>query len=77
MNTTHITALGIKYHAQIQTIDGQAFEFQPEHLMCDDCWNHADAALSHASYFGSCVASELDDNFKPSHSISVTKKAGK
>ncbi len=73
MNTTHITPLGIKYHSQIQTIDGQTFEFQPEHLFCDDCWSHADSAKAHASYFGSCVASELDDNYKPSHSITVTK----
>jgi len=73
MNTTHITPMGIQYHAQIQTVDGQTFEFQPEHLFCDNCWNNADSGLAHASYFGSCTASELGEDYKPAHSITVTK----
>lgn len=74
MNTTHTPSqFGIKPHAQIQTIDGQTFEFQPEHLCCDDCWNNVDEALAHASYFGSCTGSQLDDNYKIAHSITVTK----
>ena len=74
MNTTHITPMGITYHAQIQKLNGRTFEFQPEHLFCDDCWSNADSGLAHASYFGSCNASSLDENYKPAHSISVTRR---
>lgn len=71
---THTTPsqFGIKTHAQIQTINGRTFEFQPEHLCCDDCWDNADEAVAHASYFGSCTASQLDDNYNIAHSITVT-----
>jgi hypothetical protein len=68
------TTLGVKYHAQIQTIDGVTFEFQPEHLFCEDCWKNADNGLAHAAYFGACQATgDLDENFKWSHAITVTK----
>lgn len=63
----------IKYHAQIQTINGTTYEFQPEHLFCDNCWNLADNALGHASYFGSCKGVDLDENYKEAHAITVTK----
>lgn len=63
----------IKPHAQVQTIDGQTFEFQPEHLLCDSCWDNVNQAVAHASYFGSCTASQLDENYKIAHSITATK----
>jgi hypothetical protein len=73
MTTTHTPSqFGIKPHAQIQTIDGRTFEFQPKHLCCDDCWNNVDDALAHASYFGSCEAVQLDDKYQVSHAINVT-----
>lgn len=72
MKTTE--TLGVKYHAQIQTIEGTTFEFQPEHLLCDDCWKYVETAVSHASYFGEAKATgDLDENFKWSHSITVSK----
>lgn len=65
MNTR--TQLGITAHAQIQDLDGRTFEFQPEHLMCDECWSCADNAYAHASYFGTTTASNGE------HGITVTR----
>lgn len=63
------TQFGIITHAQIQNIDGRAFEFQPDHLLCEECWTNVDTAYAHASYYGSCYAGAPDN-----HGITVTKK---
>jgi hypothetical protein len=59
---------GIRAHTQIQNIDGVTFEFQPEHLICDECWSCADTAYAHASYYGTTTA------HSGGHAITVTKK---
>jgi hypothetical protein len=66
---------GIKAHAQLQTIDGIKYEFQPEHLFCEKCWEEVDTALAHASYYGSCRAMARQEAFgeKNDCSIWVTK----
>jgi len=65
---------GIKMHAQLQTFNGRDFEFQPEHLFCDRCWEEVDEAFSTASYYGSCRAMRGDANgISHDHSITVTK----
>ena len=66
---------GIKTHAQLQTIDGVKYDFQPEHLFCDRCWEEVDGALSLASYYGSCKAIATGTYFleEHDHSITVTK----
>lgn len=66
---------GIKTHAQLQTINGIDYEFQPEHLFCDKCWEEVDGALSLASYYGSCRAVARQEPFEQEHdhSISVTR----
>lgn len=56
------TQFGIIAHAQIQNLDGRTFEFQPEHLMCDECWSCADQAFAHASYFGATTVSNGEHN---------------
>ena len=66
------TQFGIITHAQIQNIDGRTFEFQPEHLMCDECWKLADTAFSHAAYFGSARAGDIQHNI----TVSRVKKVG-
>jgi hypothetical protein len=65
---------GIKIHAQLQTIDGREFEFQPEHLLCEKCWEAVDTAFAHASYYGSS-SSSIQEAFEPRHDhlITVTK----
>lgn len=65
----------IKMHAQLQTINGLRYEFQPEHLFCNQCWEQVDSALAHASYFGECTAQATQTAFEPKHdhSITVTK----
>ena len=66
---------GIKTHAQLQTIDGIDYEFQPEHLFCGKCWEEVDGGLSLASYYGSCRAMARQEPFgeKNDCSITVTK----
>ena len=66
---------GIKTHAQLQTIDGIKYEFQPEHLFCDKCWEQVDTAFAHASHYGSCSAMASQEPFgeKNDCSIWVTK----
>ena len=66
MNTQ--SQFGIRAHAQVQDIDGMTFEFQPEHLNCDECWSCADTAYAHAAYYGTTTASH--DN----HAITAIKK---
>ena len=68
-NQAFQSQFGIRAHAQIQVIEGRTYEFQPEHLLCDDCWRTADSALAHASYFGEMTVATSDD-----HSITVTKR---
>lgn len=65
----------IKTHAQLQTIDGISYEFQPEHLFCEKCWEEVDGGLSLASYYGSCRAMARQEAFgeKNDCSITVTK----
>jgi len=60
---------GIRAHAQVQTIDGESFEFQPEHLLCDECWSCADTAYAHALWHG--VTTAFTKGFE--HSITVTR----
>ena len=66
---------GIKTHAQLQTINSTEYEFQPEHLFCEKCWEEVDAGLSLASYYGSCRAMARQEAFglKNDCSITVTK----
>jgi hypothetical protein len=66
----------IKPHAQLQTIEGTHYEFQPEHLLCDDCWNSPsnEGALALANYYGKATASTSDENFRPIHSLTITVK---
>ena len=63
---------GIKMHAQLQTIDGRDYEFQPEHLFCDKCWEEVDGGLSLASYYGSCRALARQEAFEPKNDCSIT-----
>lgn len=35
-------------HAQRQTVRGWDVEFQPDHLLCDSCWELAATALTEA-----------------------------
>lgn len=65
------TKSAVKKYAQIQNIDGFEYEFQPEHLFCEDCWNLVNLAFDVASSFGSSRASQ----FETDHSISVTRKS--
>lgn len=58
---------GIRAHAQVQDIEGETYEFQPEHLMCDECWSCADTAYAHASYYGTTTATNAG------HAITVSK----
>lgn len=71
MTTT--SQFGIQAHAQIQTIDGRTFELQPEHLLCEDCWNLADTAYAHASYFGDAGARWVSVEGEV-HEMHVTKR---
>ena len=64
---------GIKPHAQLQTIEGHEFEFQPEHLLCDECWNSADSAFSMACYYGACRSGAKDAFMENYHGMTVTK----
>ena len=69
MNTTTI-----KPFAQVQTLNGVTYEFQPEHLLCEECWNcasnHEAIALAHV--YGSATAcGPLDHNFKHHHSLDI------
>jgi hypothetical protein len=78
MNTNIISQFNISTHAQIQNIMGNTYEFQPEHLFCDDCWRNVDAAFSMASYYGSATAKYSSiDYFERTqddmHSITITK----
>ena len=59
---------GIQEHAQIQTLGSVTYEFQPEHLLCDDCWQKADSALAYASYYGEMTVATSNG-----HAITVTK----
>lgn len=44
---------GFKAHAQIQkSPQGRTVRFQPEHLLCDECWEWADTAYIEARIFG-------------------------
>ena len=63
---------GIKTHAQLQTINGIKYEFQPEHLFCEKCWEEVDTALAHASYYGSCRAMARQEAFGPKNDCSIT-----
>jgi hypothetical protein len=63
---------GIKMHAQLQTIDGRHYEFQPEHLFCEKCWEEVDGGLSLASYYGSCRALAIQEAFGPKNDCSIT-----
>lgn len=65
---------GIKIHAMIQVIEGREWEFQPEHLFCEKCWESVDAAFSHAGIYGSCRSTIIHDGIDENHSISVTKR---
>jgi hypothetical protein len=69
MSTVHESQFGIRKDAQLQILDGRTFEFQPEHLLCDECWVHADPAFAHASFFG-----EANYGDTAGHSMTVTKK---
>jgi len=66
MNTE--SQFGIRVHAQTQELDGRTFEFQPEHLLCDKCWECVDTAFAHASYYGTTTA--MTDT---EHGITATK----
>ena len=67
-NQAFESQFGIRRHAQIQTVNGVTYEFQPEHLLCDECWRKADSALAYASYYGEMTVSNNDG-----HAITVTK----
>jgi|DEB0MinimDraft_6_1074348.scaffolds.fasta_scaffold61792_2 hypothetical protein len=41
-----------KSHAQIQHYRDQMVEFQPEHLLCEECWELASSAYAEALCFG-------------------------
>jgi hypothetical protein len=69
INQAFQSQFGIRIHAQIQTVCGGTYEFQPEHLLCDECWRRVDTALAHASHYGTVTAQSADD-----HAITVTKK---
>jgi len=75
METKKQSQFGIKTHAQLQTIDGIKYEFQPEHLFCEKCWEEVDGGFSLASYYGSCRAMARQEAFgeKNDCSITVTK----
>jgi hypothetical protein len=64
----------IKMHAQVQNFDGKEYQFQPEHLLCEKCWEAVDTAFAHASYYGSSRSS-IQEAFQPrhDHAITVTK----
>ena len=48
MNST----FGFKPHAQVQRrVNGRTVIFQPEHLLCDECWEWADTAYIEARVF--------------------------
>ena len=67
-----MSVFGIVTHAQRQTIDGRAVVFQPEHLLCDECWRSADSGYSHAVLFGSCFATSRNGwNDTSGHGIHV------
>ena len=53
---------GITRHAQCQTINGTSVVLQPEHLMCDRCWDMADTAFSHWRAFGDGGAVQVCTN---------------
>ena len=53
----------IQPHAQVQTIDGHTFEFQPEHLLCDACWEKAGEAKAMAHIYGSATAAQSSVDF--------------
>lgn len=43
---------GFKPHAQVQRRpQGRTVTFQPEHLLCDECWEWADTAYIEARVF--------------------------
>lgn len=46
----------IIFHAQVQKLGGRVVEFQPNHLLCDGCWQSAEVAFVHAQLFGSAFA---------------------
>lgn len=54
------TELGLVFHAQVQTLEGRRIEFQPNHLLCDECWRSADSAYVMACLYGEAFASERD-----------------
>lgn len=68
MNTQYESQFGIRIHAQIQTIGGRVFEFQPEHLLCEECWSFADDAYAHATFFGAASSGDVEG-----HSIHCSK----
>ena len=44
---------GFKPHAQVQRREnGRTVTFQPQHLLCDECWEWADTAYVEARVFG-------------------------
>lgn len=69
--------MNITPHAQVQTIDGTTYEFQPEHLMCDECWSvAAGEGMTLAHVYGSAMVWSHDENFKPTHCLTITIKKG-
>jgi len=42
--------------AQVQSMDGYRVEFQPEHLLCEDCWSLAFTSYVEAKVFGGGIS---------------------
>lgn len=42
--------------AQVQSMDGYKVEFQPEHLLCEDCWSLAFTSFVEAKVFGGGIS---------------------
>jgi hypothetical protein len=61
----------LKKYAQIQVIDGSQYEFQPQHLFCETCWELSELAFELASSFGNGSAKQ----FETDHAISITKNS--
>jgi hypothetical protein len=67
-NQAFQSQFGIRIHAQIQTVNGGTYEFQPEHLLCGECWAFADDAYAHATVYGAVSSGNTDG-----HSIHCSK----
>lgn len=43
--------------AQLQSMDGYRVEFQPKHLLCEECWSLAFTSYIEARFFGKGISS--------------------